>query len=189
MCQCGWSHLGKYYCASSWANHKLYLHLNLLWQMSHELSKVSCVLLASASPISASDFAAPASFASTAAIASNVQISPNLEKKDLRCHKTYSIPLHRLYVHLPYLHQVSPASHQPATLQLGWTQAQGLLRLCRKGPSKNRSRQLYLLCALYLSLWSHCLTSYKCNWISLGMFSPKIQLGMYYASYTYVSAD
>ena len=73
--------------------------------MSHELSKVSCVLLASASSISASDFAAPASFASTAAIASNVQISPNLEKKDLRCHKTYSIPLH-----LPYLHQVSPDS-------------------------------------------------------------------------------
>ena len=71
--------------------------------MSHELSKVSCVLLASASPISASDFAAPASFASTEyAIASNVQISPNLEKKDLRCHKTYSIPLH-----LPYVHQVS----------------------------------------------------------------------------------
>ena len=73
--------------------------------MSHELSKVSCVLLASASPISASDFAAPAGFASTAAIASNVQISPNLEKKDLRCHKTYSIPLH-----LPYVHQVSPGS-------------------------------------------------------------------------------
>ena len=73
--------------------------------MSHELSKVSCVLLASACPISASDFAAPASFASTAAIASNVQISPNLEKKDLRCHKTYSIPLH-----LPYVHQVSPGS-------------------------------------------------------------------------------
>ena len=43
--------------------------------------------------------------ASTAAIASNVQISPNLEKKDLRCHKTYSIPLH-----LPYVHQVSPGS-------------------------------------------------------------------------------
>ena len=78
--------------------------------MSHELSKVSCVLLASASPISASDFAAPAGFASTAAIASNVQISPNLEKKDLRCHKTYSIPLHRPYVHLPYVHQVSPGS-------------------------------------------------------------------------------
>ena len=73
--------------------------------MSHELSKVSCVLLASASSISASDFAAPASFASTAAIASNVQISPNLEKKDLRCHKTYSIPLHLLCVH-----QVSPDS-------------------------------------------------------------------------------
>ena len=103
--QCGWSHLGRCYCASSRANHKLCLHLNLLWQMSHELSKVSCVLLASASPISASDFAAPASFASTAAIASNVQISPNLEKKDLRCHKTYSIPLH-----LPYVHQVSPGS-------------------------------------------------------------------------------
>ena len=82
-----------------------------------------------------------------------------------------------------------PASHQLAPLQLRWTLLQGLLRLCRKGPSKNRSRQLYLLCALYLSLWSHCLTSYKCNWISLGMFSPKIQLGMYYANYTYVSAD
>ena len=86
-------------------------------------------------------------------------------------------------------HQIPPASHQPAPLQLRWLQAQGLLRLCRKGLSKNRSRQLYLLCALYLSLWSHCLTSYKCNWISLGVFSPKIQLGMYYASYTYVSAD
>ena len=83
--------------------------------MSHELSKVSCVLLASASPISASDFAAPASFASTAAIASNVQISPNLEKKDLRCHKTYSIPLHLPYVDMPYLHQVSPSASFAST--------------------------------------------------------------------------
>ena len=52
-------------------------------------------------------------------------------------------------------HQVTPASHQPAPLQLRWTQPQGLLRLCRNGPSKNRSRQLYLLCVLCTYLYDH----------------------------------